>query len=69
MDRVPAAVGAGGGLEVAAVVEYVSWTEEVADFARRDDLRAAQPTLILTGEASERAIVGFKEAGWGLARP
>jgi hypothetical protein len=69
LGRVPAAVEAGGGLEVAAVVDSISWTDEVADFARRDDLRTTKPTLILTGEASELAIIGFKEAGWKLARP
>jgi hypothetical protein len=69
LGRVPAAVEAGGGLEVAAVVDFISWSDEVAEFARRDDLRTAKPTLILTGEASELAIIGFKEAGWKLARP
>jgi len=69
LGRVPAAVEAGGGLEVPAVVDYVSWTGEVADFARRDDLLTLNPTLILTGEATDMAIIGLKEAGWKLARP
>ena len=69
LGRVPAGVTASGGLEVAAVVDFISWTEEVADFARRDDLRSRKPTLLLTGEASESAIVGFEEAGWKFARP
>jgi len=69
LGRVPGAIEAGGGLEVAAVVDYVSWTGDVADFARRDDLRPLRPTLILTGQASEKAILGFQEAGWKLARP
>lgn len=69
LGRVPVAIEADGGVHVAAVVDYVSWTDEVADFARRDDLRTENPTLILTGQATESAIAGFKEAGWKLARP
>ncbi|MFN0129558.1 MAG: hypothetical protein ACKV19_23070 [Verrucomicrobiales bacterium] len=69
LGRVPAAIEADGCVHVAAVVDYVSWTDEVADFARRDDLRAENPTLILTGQATESAIAGFKEAGWKFARP
>ena len=69
LGRVPAAVTAEDSLEVAAVIDHLSWTDEVADFARRDDLRAARPSLILSGQASERAIAGFKQAGWKLARP
>jgi hypothetical protein len=51
------------------VVDQLSWTDEVADFAQRDDLRAGRPTMILTGNATETAIAGFKQAGWKLARP
>lgn len=69
LGRVPAGVEAGGSLEVAAVVDQLSWTDEVADFAQRDDLRAGRPTMILTGNATETAIAGFKQAGWKLARP
>jgi hypothetical protein len=69
LGRVPAGVEAGGSLEVAAVVDHLSWTDEVADFAQRDDLRAGRPTMILTGNATETAIAGFKQAGWKLARP
>jgi hypothetical protein len=69
LGRVPAGVEEGGSLEVAAVVDQLSWTDEVADFAQRDDLRAGRPTMILTGNATETAIAGFKQAGWKLARP
>lgn len=69
LGRVPAAVEAGGRLEVPAIVDRLSWTEEVADFAQRDDLRTRKPTLILTGEPTEMAIIGFEEAGWKFARP
>lgn len=69
LGRVPAAMEAGGTLEVAAVVDYVSWTDDVADFATRDDLREAKPTLILSGQVTDNAILGFQAAGWKLARP
>ena|GEM_PF-2134665 len=58
-----------GGIDVPAIVDQISWTEEVVEFAGRDDLSTRTPNLILTGEATEKAIIGFKEAGWQLSRP
>lgn len=67
--RVPAALEAGGALHVPALVDCVSWTEEVADFARRGDLRSQRPVLLLSGQITDRALLGFKENGWTLVRP
>jgi hypothetical protein len=69
LGRVPAAVNADGGLEVPAVVDFVSWTDEVAVFAQRDDLRAAKPTLLLTGQASTQAVAGFTDSSWRIVQP
>jgi len=54
----------GGGLVVPAPVDYVSWTERVARFADRDDLKAAQRTIWLTGKMSPRARSEFEQRGW-----
>lgn len=68
-DRVPAAIEASGALHVPALVDCISWTEEAADFARRDDLRSQRPVLLLSGQITDRALLGFKENGWTLVRP
>lgn len=62
--RLPGATTAGGTLEVPAPVDHVTWTEQVAGFAKRDDLGTAPRTLIHTGRLSETAGTGFAAAGW-----
>jgi hypothetical protein len=62
--RLPAAITATGTLEVPAPVDHVTWTEQVAGFAQRDDLGTASKTLIHTGSLSEATKAGFKAAGW-----
>ncbi len=69
IGRVPVAVEAKGGFELAATIDHLSWTEEVAKFAARADLRDHSPILILTGGITDQAIIGVQEAGWKLARP
>lgn len=68
IGRLPAAVTAEGIMEVAAPVDFVSWTEEVAGFAQRKDLEPRQKTLIHTGSFSEPATLGFTAAGWKLEK-
>lgn len=64
--RLPAAMTASGVLEVPAPVDHVTWTEQVAGFAQRDDLGAAPKVLIHTGKFSEATQAGFTAAGWKL---
>jgi hypothetical protein len=42
----------------------VSWTERVARFADRPDLKATQRTILLTGKMSSRARQEFEALGW-----
>ncbi len=64
IGRLPAAVTANGELVVPAPVDYVTWTEEVAGFAHRDDLGTAPKVLVHTGKLSAVAATGLTEAGW-----
>ena len=66
IGRLPAAVVAGGRLEVPAPVDYVTWTEHVAAFAQREDLAEKPKNLIHTGTFSAMASSGFTEAGWQM---
>lgn len=62
--RLPAAITADGGLEVAAPVDFVSWTAQIEEFAKRGDLGEVRKVLILGGRVSEAAEAGFRRAGW-----
>ena len=62
--RLPAATTATGVTEVPAPVDYVNWTEQVATFAKRDDLGQGPKLLVHTGALSEVARNGFLSAGW-----
>lgn len=62
--RLPGGVTAAGVLEVPAPVDYVTWTEQVAAFATRDDLGTAPKALIHTGKLSPTTAAGFSAAGW-----
>ncbi len=55
-----------GGLAVPAPVDYLAWTERIARFAARPDLRAAHRTVWLTGNMSALAQRGFARHGWSL---
>jgi len=65
--RLPAGLTKEGWIEVVAPVDFVSWTEEVAGFARRGDF-AGQRRLVSSGGFSPRASEGLKGAGWVIAR-
>lgn len=65
--RLPGATTAAGTLEVPAPVDHVTWTEQVAAFASRDDLGTAPRILVHTGTFSPAATAGFTAAGWQLA--
>jgi hypothetical protein len=64
LGRLPGVMTATGALEVPAPVDHVTWTEQVATFAQRDDLGTAPRTLIHTGQLSPAATAGFTAAGW-----
>lgn len=64
ISRLPTAVTAKGVIEVPAPVDYVTWTEQVAGFAKRDDLGRGVRRLVHTGRLSEAASAGFSAAGW-----
>lgn len=58
------AVADNGDRYVGAPVDYVTWTEEVADFAGRDDLQGGGKVLVHTGKLSPEARTGFAASGW-----
>lgn len=68
LGRLPGATNAKGELEVPAPVDHVTWTEQVAGFANRDDLGAAPKLLVHTGNLSQAATAGFMAAGWKPVR-
>src|SRR5262249_23468556 len=53
-----------GAVLVPAPLDYVPWTEAVATFARRPDLKAKDRTILLTGQLTPRAKQEFAAAGW-----
>ena len=66
LGRLPGATTATGELQVPAPVDHVTWTEEVAGFAKRDDLGAEPKVLVHTGQMSPAASAGFAAVGWKL---
>jgi hypothetical protein len=69
VGRLPGAIDSAGVLEIAAPVDYLSWTPEVAGFAQRDDLIGRKPVLLLGGGASERTRAELKALGWSVMTP
>jgi hypothetical protein len=64
--RLPGATTASGTLEIPAPVDYVTWTEQVAEFAQRDDLGTSAKLLVHTGKLSPSAVAGFASTGWKI---
>ena len=64
LGRLPGATAATGELNVPAPVDHVTWTDEVAGFAQRDDLGTAPKVLLHTGRLSGAAASGTLAAGW-----
>jgi len=67
VGRLPGAVTKAGDLEVPAPVDYVTWTEQVAYFAHRDDLGNSPKVLVHTGVFSQVAAAALSESGWKSA--
>jgi hypothetical protein len=57
---------AAGTLVAAAPVDYVAWTERAARFAERDDLKAPERILWLSGRTSPRAQKELEARRWKL---
>jgi hypothetical protein len=53
-----------GAVVVPAPVDYIAWTQRVAEFVRRPDLKASQRSVWLTGQLSPRARHEITTAGW-----
>jgi hypothetical protein len=64
IGRLPGAVTTAGELHVPAPVDHVTWTEDVATFASRDDLGPEPRLLVHTGRLSPAAAAGLAAAGW-----
>jgi hypothetical protein len=64
--RLPAGFTKDGFVEVVAPIDYISWTEQIANFAHREDLARNPHRLILANGAgiSPIARAGMKSAGW-----
>ena len=69
IGRLPAAVDASGLLQIPAPVDFLSWTQGVAEFAHRDDLLGRKPVLLLAGGTSERSRAELATLGWTVAAP
>ncbi len=67
VGRLPGASTATGNMEVPAPVDFVTWTEDVAGFAQRDDLGTSPKMLVHTGNLSDATKAGFTAAGWTTA--
>lgn len=56
-----------GSLVVPGAVDYVSWTDRLARFAKRPDLEGRRRTVLLTGRMSPLAKKNFEALGWRVA--
>jgi len=55
-----------GHLVVPAPADYISWTEQIGNFAARPDLKAGRRAIWLTGRMSGAAHKGFTRLGWNV---
>jgi hypothetical protein len=56
-----------GVVIVPAEVDYVTWTQRLANFASRTDLTAQKRGVWLSGKMSPRAKENFEALGWVVA--
>jgi hypothetical protein len=57
---------AGGTVMVPAPLDYVAWTERVARFAAREDLKGPERVAWLSGRLSQRALKEFDSRRWKI---
>jgi len=55
-----------GRLAIAAPVDYVAWTQRAAQFAQREDLRAPNRLIWLSGQMDRRAYKQASALGWNV---
>jgi hypothetical protein len=55
-----------GAVVVPAPVDYIAWTQRVAEFARRSDLKAPHRSMWLAGQLSSSARRELTTAGWTI---
>jgi hypothetical protein len=55
-----------GKLIVPAALDYVSWTDEIAEFATREELKGREKWILLSGKFSTSAKKAFTVLGWQL---
>ena len=58
---------AGGTLIVPAPVDYVAWTQRVAQLAQREDLRAPDRIAWISGQVSPRTRKELEKRGWKIS--
>ena len=64
--RMPAGITQDGTLEIVAPVDYLCWTPRIAQFAGTPKMPSQKYRAVIYGKISDRAIAGFKEAGWEI---
>jgi len=66
--RLPVGITSDGTVEVPAPVDYVIWSEEMAEFATRAELASLKKRLILQGNLSNETSSQLTAAGWEIFR-
>lgn len=69
IGRLPAAIDTNGALLMPAPIDCLTWTEDVAAFAGRDDLAGRNPVFLTTALMSERARAEVTKLGWTVGAP
>lgn len=69
VGRLLGALDESGSFLIPTPVDHITWTNQVADFAHRDDLANVKPVLLLTGSMSELAEKELKAQGWTWVKP
>lgn len=64
VNRMPAGVTQDKVVDIVAPVDYISWTEQIANFARTPKMPGMKYRAIIQGQISPAAKGGFESAGW-----
>lgn len=63
-NLVPVGVAADGAVIAAAAIDYGTWDQDAAAFARRKELAGKSRTLLVAGKLSDRGKQELEKAGW-----
>ena len=66
LDGKPIGLTKEGRVVATLPLDYVCWTERVAQFASREDLASRRPEVLIPGRFSHRARRGMEKAGWEI---